>query len=374
MLTHDKKRLLLSVVGVAFAVFLMFIEMGFLNGVYDSQTLLVSKFDADLVMFHSLKEDVTPPRPFDLERLSIAQQFEEVESVTPLYLREKNIWRNPITGTTEPILVIAYDPNKSVLLAPDLDRLRPLLLQPETALIDAKSRDFYGVTGPGTVSELNGKRIRISGKFELGPNFRVDGNLLMSDRNYSIYGRDPRSRRPATDNVEFGLIKLKPGVDAEQTLARIAAALPSDVRILTKDGLVASIRRFWATNQPVGTVFGLGMVVGFVIGVTICYQILFTDIANHSAEFATLKAIGYPNRYLVKVVLMEGLLLALFGYLPGLVTALALFSRLEELTGITMRLTPHRVGLVFAMTITMCLLSATIAIRKVLSADPAEVF
>lgn len=374
MLTHDKKRMFLSVTGVAFAVFLMFIEMGFLNGVYDSQTLLVSKFDADLVLFHSLKEDATPPRPFPKERLTLPLYFPEVESVSPVYMREKNIWRNPQTGSTEPILVLAYDPNQSVFLVPELELLKEQLLRPETAVIDSKSRDFYGVTEPGAVSELNSKKIRIGGTFELGPNFRVDGNLIMSDRNYRLYGRDRFSRKVPTGSVEFGLIKLKPDVDAKQMVQAISNLLPSDVRVVTKADLVAMIRQFWAKNQPVGFVFGLGMVVGFVIGVTICYQILFTDIANHLAEFATLKAIGYPNSYLVKVVLHEAILLALFGFLPGLVTALALFSNLERMTGILMRLTPLRMGIVLAMTVTMCLLSAMIAIRKVLSADPAEVF
>lgn len=373
MLTHDWRRLALSITGVAFAVFLMFIEMGFLNGVYDSQTYLVTMFDADAVMLYRLKDEVYPPKPFPKERLALPLQFTEVQSVAPIYMNEKNLWRNPETGLIEPILVLAFDPQRMALMLPNLTELQHQLLRPDTALIDEKSRDFYGVIRPGTVSELNGRRILVGGTFSLGPNFRIDGNLLMSDRNYARFVRGKGGGK-STDHVEFGLIKLAPGADVEEFLTRMNAIMPSDVRVVSKSQLAREVRRFWAKNQPVGTVFGLGMVVGFIIGVTICYQILFTDIVNHLAEFATLKAIGYPSSYLVKVVIEEGALLALFGFLPGLLCSLATFSTLEEMTGILMRLTWSRVAVVFAMTLVMCLLSAAIAIRKVLAADPAEVF
>src|SRR5690606_20371080 len=137
----------------------------------------------------------------------------------------------------------------------------------------------------GGVTELNGRRIDIAGTFTLGPNFRADGNLLMSDRNFRRYGSDPGDPTPATDRVEFGLLKLRDGARSEAVLARLAAALPPDVRVVSKEEFIRQVRRFWAANQPVGTVFGLGMIVGFVIGVAICYQILFTDISNHQAEF-----------------------------------------------------------------------------------------
>ena len=127
----------------------------------------------------------------------------------------------------------------------------------------------------------------------------------------------------------MGLIKASPGVDVEELRTRIARALPDDVRVLTKEGLATAIKLFWARNQPVGLVFGLGMVVGFVIGVTICYQILFTDVNDHQAEFATLKAMGYGNGFLVGVVMREGLYLSLLAFLPGLIFSYLSYSTLD---------------------------------------------
>src|SRR3989454_12725558 len=65
-------------------------------------------------------------------------------------------------------------------------------------------------------------------------------------------------------------------------------------------------------------VFTFGVIMGLVVGGIIVYQILFADISDHLAEYATLKAMGYTNRYLAALVLMEALILAVGGYLPGL--------------------------------------------------------
>ena len=62
---------------------------------------------------------------------------------------------------------------------------------------------------------------------------------------------------------------------------------------------------------------------GLVVGMIIVYQILFADIADHLAEYATLKAMGYTNRYLAAVVLMEATILAVVGFVPGVARRVA---------------------------------------------------
>jgi putative ABC transport system permease protein len=143
---------------------------------------------------------------------------------------------------------------------------------------------------------------------------------------------------------------------------------------LTKKELAAKVRDYWANSKPIGYVFGLGTVVGFLIGVTICYQILFTDINDHLPQFATLKAIGYDNRYLFKIVLQQALLLGAIGFFPGVACALGVYAILESATGIQMRLTLGRMVFVFILTLLMTSVSGFIAVRKVISSDPAEVF
>ena len=120
--------------------------------------------------------------------------------------------------------------------------------------------------------------------------------------------------------------------------------------------------------------FGIGLVIGFLIGVIICYQILYTEIADHLGQYATLKAMGHENRFLRSLVRIEALLLSLLGFGPGLGAGLLLYDILQRLSGIVMALTPARALLVLVLTMLMCLLAGNLAVRKALSADPAELF
>jgi putative ABC transport system permease protein len=106
----------------------------------------------------------------------------------------------------------------------------------------------------------------------------------------------------------------------------------------------------------------------------ICYQVLSSDIRDHLAEYATLKAIGYGNTYLVKVVCRQALWLALLGFIPATLFAAFVYSKLSAWTGLPMQMAPHTVGLVLLLTMVMCLSSAYLAIRKLFQADPAELF
>jgi putative ABC transport system permease protein len=144
--------------------------------------------------------------------------------------------------------------------------------------------------------------------------------------------------------------------------------------IMTRQEYVDMERTFWLAHAPIGFIFGLGTAIGFIVGMVICYQILSTDVADHLSEYATLKAIGYPNTALNAVVLQEAVCLSLLGFLPGLVGAALLYATLDHLTGLPMRLSLGRVGLILFLTVLMCIASGFLALRKVKAADPAEVF
>jgi putative ABC transport system permease protein len=125
---------------------------------------------------------------------------------------------------------------------------------------------------------------------------------------------------------------------------------------------------------PTGFVFTLGLIVGFIIGVMICYQILYNEINDHLPQFATLKAIGFSDRYLVGVVLKEAVLLAILGLVPGILASQLFYSAMIRFSGLHMELTPTRIGLVAALTLVMCVVSAVLAVVRILKTDPAEVF
>jgi putative ABC transport system permease protein len=364
-----------SLGGVAFAVMLMFVEMGFTNGMYDGQTCVVEKLNADLIIVNQFKETVVPKLPFPKRRLVQARAVPGVASTCALYIDEyRALWKNSQDGKQHPILVLAFDPDDEAFLIPEVLRQAPRLKVQDTVLIDSKSRDFFGELASGTTAELSGHQVRVVGTFPLGPDFRVDGNIITADRTFFKCLGDPRVAGTDASRVEFGLVRIAPGRKADEVRHEIVKTLPADVHVLTKRELIDRVKDYWGNSKPVGYVFGLGTFVGFVIGVTICYQILYTGIVDHLPQYATLKAIGYPNRYLVKVVLLEALYLATIGFFPGMLASLGVYAGIQYLSAIPMHLTVPRAAIVFVLTIVMCVTSGTIAIRKAITSDPAEVF
>jgi putative ABC transport system permease protein len=106
----------------------------------------------------------------------------------------------------------------------------------------------------------------------------------------------------------------------------------------------------------------------------ICYQVIYSDIADHMPEFATLKAMGYTTAYFLRLIVSEGVLLSFVGFVPGLITSTLLYAFLANSTGLLLRMTPQSILMVLVLTITMCIASGLLAVRKLLAADPANLF
>jgi putative ABC transport system permease protein len=375
LLTHHKGRLALSLAGVAFAALPMFMEMGFLFGVYDSAAEVIRLMNADLFVIGRHKEAVTPVQPFARRRLTQARGHPAVAAAYPVYARGLSVpWKAPPEHRGRGILVYGIDPDDPVFLIPEVAEHAALLKRADTALFDSRSKAYYGDRLPGTAGELGRRKVRVVGTFPLGPDFRVDGNLIVSDETFWKVFADPRTGGSAVSGVEYGLIKLVPGADPAGVRDDLRRELPDDVRVLTKGELVDEVQAYWTRTQPIGFVFALGMAAGFVIGVAICYQTLYTDVSDHLAQYATLQAMGYSTGRLVGVVLKEALYLGVLGFVPGLLVSLACYAGVEAASGIPMRLTAGRAAVVLGLTVLMCAASGLLALRRLLRNDPAEVF
>jgi putative ABC transport system permease protein len=241
--------------------------------------------------------------------------------------------------------------------------------------INNRSESIFGPMAPGVETDLAGRRIRIIGEVDLGSDFGADGTLIMSEGSFVELLRRPYFPGDPRAEVEMGLVRLDAGANRRAVQLRIRNELPEgDLDVLTIDELVQRERRFWLDSTPIGFVFGLGMGLSFVIGMVICYQILSSDVADHFAEYATLKAIGYRNRYLSSLVLQQALLMALAGFLPGVGISWIIYRYLGYLTSLPMWMTPGRVLFILFLTVLMCAGSGLLALRKVQKVDPAEVF
>jgi putative ABC transport system permease protein len=218
-------------------------------------------------------------------------------------------------------------------------------------------------------TEIADRKINIVGLFTVGSSFGADGNLIVSDLNFlRIF---PRTK---PESISLGLITLKPGSDPQLVAKALQANLPNDVKVLTHQEFIEFEKAHWQKNTPIGFIFSLGTMMGFIVGVIIVYQILYTDVADHIAEYATLKAMGYKNLYLLVVVFQEALILSVLGYIPSIALSTGLYALTRSATNLPLFMALDRAIQVLVLTIVMCGISGAIAMRKLQSADPADIF
>ncbi|MGG6298158.1 ABC transporter permease DevC [Leptolyngbya sp. AN02str] len=375
-LTYERRRLLTALAGVSFAVLLMFMFRGFQNALFDSQVQLLQQLNGEIVMVSQIKYSMFIPEQFARRRLYQAQAFAGVENAYAFYITTGN-WKNPVTKEVRPLRVLAFNPDEPVLPLPGILANRDALKLPWTVLIDDQSRDEVGPTEPGIETELAEKRVRLVGTYSLGTDFASgNGNVVMSDQNFlrffSNLGPDEDSRDLST--VDIGLLKLAAGSNPVAIARTLRQQLPNDISIYTKDEFVDVELTYWRENTAIGFVFTLLTTMSFAVGVILVYQILYTDISDHWKEYATLKAMGYTNRYLLGVVVQGALILGILGFVPGYLISLILYRLTASTTGLLMQMTLGRSLNLLIATLLMCLISGAIAVRKVQAADPAEVF
>jgi putative ABC transport system permease protein len=256
------------------------------------------------------------------------------------------------------------------LSLPELEANQRDLSNLDTAIVDRRARRFLGMDPLPSAAELNGSKVKIIGSFALGPDFENDGTVVIGDRTFAKLLPNPRGGPP---DVEVGVIKLTPGSDSLTAQRAITAAVPRDVAVLTKAQLIELERKFQADVSSAGPIFVMGTLVGFIVGMLIAYQIIYTDVSEQQPQYATMKAMGCRTRYLVQVVLEQAALSALAGRVPAVLVSILLFRIIGGVALLPLHMTLELALVSLLLTLAMCLISAVLAVRRVISADPAEV-
>ncbi|BAZ12440.1 heterocyst specific ABC-transporter, membrane spanning subunit DevC homolog [Calothrix sp. NIES-4071] len=380
-LMQQKGRFIVAVAGMAFIVLLMFIQLGFQDGLYSSATAVHQRLHGDLFLVSAQYKALTSNQSFPRARLYQALGFDNVESVSPMYL-EFAKFKNPDTGEKYPIYVIGVEPGKSVIDLPEVEGNIDKLKIPDVILFDRDSRAYFGdiserynqgntdqIVEVFPFNDSTGYRVRVGGLFSIGPSFGVDGNLIVSDSTFlRIFASRP------SDRIDLGAIQLKSGADPEKVAKNLRQNLSSDVRIFTKAGFNNYEKQYWAARTPIGFILNLMLTMGSIVGVVIVYQILYSNISSQFVAYATLKAIGYENNYLLTVVFQQAIILAILGYLPGFILSLGLYDFAMNTTKLPIMMTFHNALIVLVSTIFMCIVSGIFAINKLRLADPADIF
>lgn len=384
-LLHNRVRTGVAVAGVAFAVVLIFMQLGFRGAVETTVTQIYDALDFDLLIRSRGYLHLSYPKTFSRIRLYQAASVPGVQKVSPLYL-ELNTWRRPLPPYGKRgILTMGIEPENCAFSLPEIQRKSHLLTNQEFVLIDRKSRRDFGPRNGrqfsdadiGQVAEVADRRVRIADHFELGTGLAADGAILLSADGFCrlLPGRTP-------DEVSLGLVKVNHGADPVLVAARLEKAFNaivaeepvSDVEVLTRSEVVRYELQRWITETAIGVIFQTGVVVALLVGAAIVYQVLSSDVAKYLPEYATLKAMGYGNRYLRGIVLKQAVMLAWFGFVPGLLFSELLYRWTSYWSNIPIMMDAPRIAWVLALTVLMCTISGLAASRRLSSADPAELF
>ena len=373
-LRHEKMKLFAAVSGVMVSVVLMWMQLGLLQALFASAVEFHGSVNGELIVIHGQYEYLLRNQPFSSRLLHRVLGSPHVQEIYSIYAAPVE-WKNPWNGERRTIQCYGIDTDKPAINLPMLDSQLAVLRQTDAFLYDRKARPGFGPvleeSAKGTLiePEIKRRKMTLKGLTEIGASFGVDGNIIVSHANFLRLVSDR-----ASGEIDFGVIKLRPGADVVEMQSQVQTILGKEVNVLTRDELCERELLYWRRATPIGIVFSTGTFVGFFIGFIVVYQILYTDVTTHLPHFATMKAMGFSNGYLFRMVLSQSLQLAMLGFVPGSIIAGILYAGLRSATLLPLRLELSRGIFLLAATILMCVISGTLAIRKLRTADPADVF
>jgi putative ABC transport system permease protein len=376
-LWHSPVRSAVAVVGVTFAAVLMFMQLGFLEAVRASATVFYDALDFDLCIRSRDYADFADARTLPQARLHSARGARGVAAAAPLWIG-MFAWRNPTSGEPRAILALGLPPGERIYRDSQVQALVDAeLRRPHTILVDTLTRREFGpasgrefdASDIGRAVEINDRQMRIAGVYTQGTGLSAGGALLMSQRDF--FAALPQLDR---HRVSLGLLRLEAGRQPAEAARELGRLLPEDVEVRTREEMLQDEIRHWVRDTNYGLIFQSGVVVAFVVGAAIVYQVLSSEVASLMREYATLKAIGYDNRYLAGVMVQQSLLLALIAYALSVALSLILYKITAVGANIPIRMTAANLLLVLGLTTALCVVSGLAAIRKAFRADPAELF
>lgn len=408
-LFEDIPRFIVAQAGIMFAVSLVTIQLGILRGFTRSTARLVDQSSADLWVASKDMVHLELSSPMPAERVEQAQKVQGVDRAEALMIRT-SVWRDS-TGKIAPIRIYGFDPGSRMFAGWDvspgtLDALK----QPYSVIVDQSGLRSLGLkqlndrgsigsfgTLPATLVGMTRDTQSIASSSFIytslenanaygtgGTNTSVTctrqtsgalacTNTLDTSANTASNGPQAPRRVNVSDPISYVLIRVKPNQDLSQLKQRLEAALP-DTHVYTKDEIAKITRSYWTERTGVGFILGLGAAVGFIVGMVIVGQILYSSVSDHLREFGTLKAMGASNWVIYSVILEQALWMAVLGYLPSMALCLGLGAWTQAAKGIMILITPTTGAGIFVLTVVMCVGSALFAVQKVTRVDPAIVF
>ncbi|HUK90165.1 MAG TPA: ABC transporter permease [Blastocatellia bacterium] len=367
-LSHDRIRFLVTVVGIAFAVFLMVFQGSLLTGFIRTASKGIDLTDGDIWI--------------------CARGVDCFEFATPLPNRFRDLAMGvPGVGRVYRMVVgftVLQKPagyQQMVLLVGAEDGVGPAFPIPhqnqgqnqtgsavmtEALLIDQSNTAALGISATPVHTELAFQRARTVGTID---NF---ASFFGTPYVFSGYPDAIRYLGMTPEQTFFLIARVAPGYDVQSVKKRLQAELP-EADVWTRHEFSRRARIFWILKTGAGGALLTAALLGFLVGLVVVSQNIYATTMENIEEFATLKAIGASRRYIQRIVLSQGLFSGVVGSSLGLAATFPLVNAVRG--GIPWVYTPWwlPVGMI-GVGLAMCALASVISVRKAVTVDPGKVF
>lgn len=365
-LLTERTRLALSVGGVALSVFLIGILLSLYRGWEQKVGGFVEDVPADLWVSSDGTTDFIYAASVLPENLGNQLRFlPEVKTVSPLIVRPLKMREaGDDPGDTFEVQLVGYDPAIGVG--------GPLTIVegksppgPGEVVIDNRLSQRRGVE-IGDRLTRGSDQLTVVGKSSGGDFVFTQVVFVSLDTAVDFLGLNPESQRT------FFLLNLTDPAQKDVLRDRLEVAAPG-LALATGDEFADATRtRVLSNILPILVVV---LIVAFIVGLAVAGLTIYTATVEKSREYGILKAEGFTNRFLYRVVFEQSLVTSVLGFLLGaaatvlaapfaqdLVPQFVVFVRWQDILGVA------------GATLLMALVAGYIPMRRLVQIDPVTVF
>lgn len=366
ILLYDKTRSLITLVGIVFAVGLIFAQMGIYLGLMATSSVIIDHTPGDIWVTSQNNKNFDFSQPFPEYIYDHVLSTEGVQSAEKLIVAWGLIKQQQ--GGTEQVEIIGFNPDSGIGGPWKMKEGDPSAVKNGNFIIvDESAKQRLGDIRVGDYRDILFRRLQIVGISEGVRSFTTAPFVFTSYKvAQSLVGYI------GPDNTVFVIAKATPGFSVAQVVNNLQGKLKG-VDVYTKEEFSRKTRLYWTIETGVGFSFLLTIVISFLVGMLIVGQTIYNSTMEHIKEFGTLKALGADNFEIYKIIFSQALINALVGYLISLVLTLA-SVKLYQAVGTVMVINGWLNLVVLALTLFMCLSAAAVSIRKIKRIDPAILF
>jgi len=368
-LFHDKLKLSLALVGIVFSVVLVTLQVGLFIGAMHNCSCIIDRAGCDVWIMKKGTRNLDMADQIPERILFQVIPTPGVAWAEPLIVHFA-VWRSD-DGRQENIEVVGLRRDTRLdlpwqMAAGERDRI----LRTGGVIIDQRERMRFGSGGRllamGETPEISGHATRVAG-FSTGV-----GTFTTAPYVFTEYKRALDFARMPQGSAKFVVAGASAGVKPEELARRLRQRLP-DMDVLTTAEFSAISRDYWLFKTGMGLGVILASALGFIVGVVIVGQTMYSATIERLQEYGTLKALGMGNLGLSRIIVQQALIAGVLGYGIGSLIAWHMGCKLPAFN-VPVEVPLWWTAAMFLVTVGMCIVASITSVVRVFRLEPAIVF